>query len=338
MSPVFLYRKDGSRAHQLEDNPFSSEKELQTFFEANLPDFVGVHFLATEYSTGPPYDGRIDTLGLDIYGFPVVIEYKRRSNENIINQGLFYLDWLRNNEAEFRSLVHTRLGRKHAGNINFERAWLLCVAWEFTDRDVIAARDSKRRIELIGYQRFGEDLVAFEEVYIPEDDDEETSMPPPVLSQDVEFPPKSDSSVLADSSRPHTDSLPDFSKYENWDKASAETRQLFMELHAFVTSLGEDVSVDAVQSRISFKRRPDRRRKPKHGRVRVIASVLLLSRDQRMVAYANVDPSTVKLQRGYTRDRRGYSHPSWNDLEITIRSGADLERAKPLLLKAYENS
>jgi hypothetical protein len=48
---------------------------------------LGVRFLASEFVTSN--GGRIDTLGLDENGCPVVIlEYKRASNENVINQGL----------------------------------------------------------------------------------------------------------------------------------------------------------------------------------------------------------------------------------------------------------
>ena len=32
--------------------------------------------------------------GIDENCSPVIIEYKRALNENVINQGLFYLDWL----------------------------------------------------------------------------------------------------------------------------------------------------------------------------------------------------------------------------------------------------
>jgi RecB family endonuclease NucS len=45
-------------------------------------------------STGKTHRGRIDSLGLDENGCPVIIESKRKLNENVINQGLFYLDWL----------------------------------------------------------------------------------------------------------------------------------------------------------------------------------------------------------------------------------------------------
>jgi len=52
--------------------------------------FWGVTFLKTGYviSNG----GRIDTLGIDENSGPVIFKYKRVSNENVINQGIFYLE------------------------------------------------------------------------------------------------------------------------------------------------------------------------------------------------------------------------------------------------------
>jgi hypothetical protein len=42
---------------------------------------------------------------LDENGSPVVVEYKRTLNENVITQGLFYIDWLLDYKAEFILLV-----------------------------------------------------------------------------------------------------------------------------------------------------------------------------------------------------------------------------------------
>ena len=58
--------------------------------------------------TGAKHRGRIDTLGLDENGCPVIVEYKRHNNENVINQGLFYPDWLFDHKADFRLLVIDR--------------------------------------------------------------------------------------------------------------------------------------------------------------------------------------------------------------------------------------
>jgi RecB family endonuclease NucS len=79
------------------------EKSVQTFFERNLASLLGVRFLATEYIT--TNGGRIDTLGLDENGCPVILEYKRATNENVVNQGLFYLDWLMDHRKNFEWLV-----------------------------------------------------------------------------------------------------------------------------------------------------------------------------------------------------------------------------------------
>ncbi|MFB6518167.1 hypothetical protein [Streptomyces sp. NPDC056401] len=48
---------------------------------------------------------RIDSLGIDENGSPVVVEYKRGRDAGVITQGLFYLSWLVDHKAEFQHLV-----------------------------------------------------------------------------------------------------------------------------------------------------------------------------------------------------------------------------------------
>lgn len=109
MSDIKLFRLDGDTATELESTSAKIEKSLQDKIESNLDIYLGVHFLETEYSTGSKHGGRIDTLGIDENGSPVIIEYKRSMNENVINQGLFYLDWLLDHKAEFELIVLTRI-------------------------------------------------------------------------------------------------------------------------------------------------------------------------------------------------------------------------------------
>jgi hypothetical protein len=40
-----------------------------------------------------------------LLGCPVILEYKRAMNENVVNQGLFYLDWLMDHRKDFQWLV-----------------------------------------------------------------------------------------------------------------------------------------------------------------------------------------------------------------------------------------
>ena len=105
MSSLKLFVIKGDAAQELAPEAVLKEKRIQSLIEKNLDTFLGVRFLASEYSTGKKHGGRIDTLGLDENNNPVIIEYKLHTNDNVINQGLFYLDWLFDHKAEFEMLA-----------------------------------------------------------------------------------------------------------------------------------------------------------------------------------------------------------------------------------------
>ncbi|CAH1385160.1 hypothetical protein [Candidatus Nitrotoga sp. M5] len=92
MSDIKLFRLTQGLAVELQGDASDLEKPLQTLIENNLEPLLGIYFLASEYSTGKTHAGRIDSLGLDENDCPVILEYKRSTGENVINQGLFYLD------------------------------------------------------------------------------------------------------------------------------------------------------------------------------------------------------------------------------------------------------
>jgi len=51
-----------------------------------------------------------------------------------------------------------------------------------------------------------------------------------------------------------------------------------------------------------------------------------------------VDPATIVLEPGFTRDVSNIGHFGTGDLEITLSTPDDLERAKPLLKRSYDES
>ena len=138
---------------QLKKQNFRNEKELQTFVEQNMESLFGIRFLASEFTTSKQHGGRIDSLGLDENNSPVIIEYKWGEKDNIINQGLFYLDWLVDHKGDFQLLVQNKLGNNV--EVDFEAstststtidmqlfvgAWGNQISWEFynADGEVIA--------------------------------------------------------------------------------------------------------------------------------------------------------------------------------------------------------
>ncbi|MFG2964902.1 MULTISPECIES: transporter [unclassified Streptomyces] len=141
-----------------------AEADVQGFVEAHMETLLGVRFLASEYGTGSVHGGRIDSLGLDENGSPVVVEYKRGTDAGVINQGLFYLAWLMDHRAEFERLVRDRLGVTAASQVLWSGPRLICVAGDFTRYDVHAVREHRRPIDLVRYRLFGDDLLGLETV------------------------------------------------------------------------------------------------------------------------------------------------------------------------------
>ncbi len=59
---------------------------------------------------------------------------------------------------------------------------------------------------------------------------------------------------------------------------------------------------------------------------------------KKLLVYLKVDPASVDLEDGFTRDVSAIGHFGTGDLEVTLASMSDLERAKSLLVASYETS
>ncbi len=165
--PIF---KDTSGAlKKLNTLPLDKEKNLQKLVEDNLMEVLELHFLATEYVT--TFGGRIDTLAVDINGAPVIIEYKRNKNDNVINQALSYLKWLRAQKPEFfQMLMINKLGQGVAESIKLD--WnnprVICIAESYSKFDVDTVEVVPLRIELFKYRYYEQGIFGLESLTVPE--------------------------------------------------------------------------------------------------------------------------------------------------------------------------
>ena len=302
MGDIKLFRIGKTKVQQLGGKSLALERSLQTMIEKHLEELLGVRFLATEYSTGKTHRGRIDTLGIDENGCPVIIEYKRATNENVINQGLFYLDWLMDHKADFRILVQETIGKKASENIEWSNPRLLCIAGDFTKYDEHAVQQINRNIELIRYVRYPEDLFLLELVNAVQ------------AGRAAEAP----SAVVAG----HTYKT----VAQHIDDAPESLKDLFEELKQMLLSFGDDVQVSILKFYVSFKR------------IKNFACVELRPKDHSILAHLNLSPADVKLEKDFTRDVSKIGHYGTGDLEVRIHSKDDLERARMLFEKSYEAS
>ena len=151
-----IFTTKNNLTKQLKKKDFRNERELQTFIEENMEDLFGVRFLASEFTTSKQHSGRIDSLGLDENNSPIIIEYKWGEKDNIINQGLFYLDWLVDHTGDFQLLVQNKIGKDI--DVDFGSPRVLLIAQTFNKFDQYAINRMAENIELWGYSRYENDI------------------------------------------------------------------------------------------------------------------------------------------------------------------------------------
>jgi predicted transport protein len=309
LSDIKLFRLDQKDSHVAElTSQFAKlERDLQLIVEKHMETFLGVRFLASEYTTSNK--GRIDSLGLDENGCPVIIEYKRHSNENVINQGLFYLNWFLDHKADFQLLAMKVLGNDIADTIEWSGARLICIASDFNKYDEHAIQLIDRNIELMRYKYFSDDLLLFELVN--------------TQSAQTKDQPKSNSSTSIgrnkSNDKSHADSLA---------MASPALLQLYESICDYCNSLGDDAQRKELKLYTAFKR------------IKNFISILVLpqQKGERILLYLKVDPASIELEKGFSQDVSNKGHWGTGDLEVVLRSVEDLQKAKSLIQLSFDGN
>lgn len=303
MSDLKLFQTAGGALCELESASAPLERGLQTLFEANLDALLGVRFLATEYVT--THGGRMDTLGIDENGYPVIIEYKRDVSENVINQGLFYLDWLMDHRGDFEILVRDRFGKEAATQIEWSAPRLICIAANFTKYDTHAVKQMSRNIELVRYRKFGDDLLLLElltAVSAAPQPAPATAATPGAPAKPIKY-------------KTNTESLAD---------AGEALANLYSDIETYLLGLGDDVTKKVLRNYFAFRR------------IKNFACVEIKPSIAVIRLYLKIDPDSIEIEEGFTRDVRKIGHFGTGDLEVSVKTYDDFERAKPLIVQSYE--
>lgn len=224
MAEIKLFRL-GSQVEELKSHSAVIEKELQNKIEKNMFEFFGVHFLDTEYRID---NGRMDSIGIDENNCPVIFEYKCHSNENVINQGLFYLNWLLEHKANFKLLVLEKLGKETADNIDWSMPRVICIAGDFNKYDEEAIKQINRNVSLIRYKQYNDDLLLFE-----------------LLNSNTVGPIE-----IENNERKQTEKT----FLQQYESAPKKITAIYDELKDFALSLGDDVSESTLKLYSAFKK------------------------------------------------------------------------------------
>lgn len=287
------------KVQQYQSGTVTLEKELQTVIENNMETFFGVTFLASEYRTTD--GGRMDSIGIDENHCPVIFEYKRSMKENVINQGLFYLNWLLDHKDSFKVLVIEKLGLKASDNIDWTMPRVVCIAGDFTKYDESAIKQMNRNISLIRYKKFGKDLLMFEQI--------NENIAAAIPDTDIAVPKSKSADKTFD---------------EQIDGADKSIQVLYQDLSNYILSLGDDVSETHLKLYAAFKK--------------IKNLVTVVAQKKKLIVNIPLDVESVTFEEGFSRDVTNIGHWGCGAVELHLQNTTDLEKAKPLIDRAYNEN
>jgi len=214
--------------------------------------------------------------------------------------------------VEFQLLVQERLGIDEAQRIDWRNPRLVCVANGFTRYDQYAVQQINRSIELVRYRDFEGELLALELVTATKT--EQSTVPGTPRGQGGSArggrrSPASERTVA-----------------EALAQAPQDLQGLYSELEAYCEGLGDDVTKKTLKFYFAFRR------------LKNFACVEVHPQSGNLLVYLKVDPASIDLDEGFSRDVRSIGHYGTGDLELRVKDRADLEKAYPLILRSYEAS
>lgn len=241
----------------------------------------------------------MDSIGIDENNCPVIFEYKRSMNENVINQGLFYLNWLLEHKDSFELLVLKKLDKKIADAIDWSMPRVICIAGDFNKYDEEAIKQINRNVSLIRYKKFDDELLMFELL--------NTNTVKPLAVENA----KADSKYTEKTFK------------EQYDLAPTKMKNMYDDLRTFTLSLGDDVSENTVKLYTAFKK------------IKNFVTMEIYS--SKILVDCRLNPDDFTLTDNL-RDIRTIGHWGCGDLQYIIKSENDIEYAKELIQKAYNEN
>ena len=103
--------------------------------------------------------------------------------------------------------------------------------------------------------------------------------------------------------------------------ASKDSKNLYHSICDYIESLGDDVTSNQLKFYLAYKK------------IQNIVCIEIFNKQ--IIAYLKLNPDTVKIEEGFTRDMRKVSHNGTGNLQVTIKNAESFEKAKPLIERAY---
>ena len=276
---------------------FPTEKQLQTLIENNLEEIFGCKLIATEFSTGNVHSGRIDTLAISENGNPVIIEYKKVENSNLVTQGLFYLDWIKDHKGDFQVAAEQKLGNIE---INWSNIRVICIAPSFDKYSLHAVNHLGAGLELWQYHLYENGVLEIDEIFGASQ-----------AQKNLKNGGKSSSPKSIDNA--------EYSVQTHRLRGSETVREVFDAIDEQLLSLNPSISAVPQKHYIAYKFAKN------------IACIEVQAKKLKLWIHLPFDDTMPS----FVKDVAGIGHYGTGNLEISLTEPAQVDQAMELIKRAY---
>ena len=297
-----LYQSKTTTLSLLKEKPFKLEREIQTMFEKNLLELMGLEMVNSEFVIKGK---RIDTLGYDPQSKAfVIIEYKRDKNVSVVDQGFTYLSLMLENKADFVLTYNETLNKSiHSTSVDWSQTRVVFVSPSFTENQRLATNFKDIAIELWEVKRYENDLISINPIK-------------KTKSAESIKPLTQQNSVI----KSVTDEIKVYIEEDHLNGSSEEIIELYETFKNAILNLTDDIEIVPKKLYIAFKKNKN------------IADIVILKKGLKI--FINLKKGQLDDPKGLMKDVSETGHWGNGDYETIVSNTENLEYIMSLVKQA----
>jgi predicted transport protein len=301
---MIIYNTTGNKLVQVKEKPFKLEREIQSIFESNLQNIMGLLFVKSEFTIK---NKRIDTLAFDkqTNAF-IIIEYKRDKNYSVVDQGLTYLNLMLQNKAEFILTYNETLKDiLHSKDVDWSQSRVAFVSPSFTENQISASDFKDFGIELWEIKQFENNTISINTI-------KKSSGAPsikPLLENSINL-------------KEVKENIKVYTEEDHYNNGSDYIIELYEKFKLSILNLTDGIEILPQKYYIAFKKGSN------------ISDIEIQKKSLKI--FINAKIGTLDDPKGLVKDVSNIGHRGNGDYQIQIENDKDLEYIMSLIKQVLQ--
>lgn len=159
-----LFKISNKKLLPIKEKKINLEKDIQTLTEDNIKEILGYTFVSSEFQTDT---FRFDTLSWDSENNSfVIVEYKKKRNFSVVDQGFAYLSVLLNRKADFILEYNTKFPNNQLkkDDVDWSQSRVIFISPHFTSYQINSINFRNMPFDLFEIKLYENNTVAYNKI------------------------------------------------------------------------------------------------------------------------------------------------------------------------------